>query len=69
MMLDDDLKQGHVATGTLGRVGLRRISRMWWNPASGHFVADTGGCFMWSDSTQGPWRIVSGTVAKGGRIR
>lgn len=62
MQLAEDLMRGAIAKGNLGRVGLRRLTRMWWNRASGHFVADAGACFMWSESVDGPWRVVPGST-------
>ena len=63
--LADDLRMGAIATGDLGGFGLRRFCRMWFNPASGHFVADAKSCFMWSESVDGPWHVVPNSVPAG----
>jgi hypothetical protein len=38
------------------RIGVRRVRRVWFNFASGHYVADVGGLFMWTDEPSNPWR-------------
>lgn len=65
MIHEDELRQGGIAEGLLGRVGLRSLVRMWFNPATGHFVADAIGCFMWSETVAGPWRIVPNSTPAG----
>lgn len=39
-------------------IGIRKVRRVWFNPASGHYVADVGSCFMWTDEPHNRWRLV-----------
>jgi len=60
---EDMLRRGAVVRGNLGTFGLRSFNRMWFNYATGQFVADAGNCFMWAESTEGPWHVVEGTTS------
>lgn len=42
-------------------IGIRPVKRLWFNYASGHYVADVGSCFMWTDEPENPWRPVPGS--------
>lgn len=53
-----DLRHGATFNVTGEYIGIRRVRRVWFNPASGHYVADVGGCFLWTDEPQKPWRVV-----------
>jgi hypothetical protein len=54
-----DLRAGAVFIVEGGRIGCRRVRRVWFNYASGHYVADVGGLFMWTDEPSNPWRCSS----------
>ena len=53
-----DLRAGYTAKVSGERIGIRKVSRVWFSPASGHYVAGATGCFMWSDSGAMPWHCV-----------
>lgn len=53
-----DLRSGATFRVSGERIGIRRVRRVWFNPASGHYVADVGGLFMWTDEPQNPWRCI-----------
>ncbi len=47
----------HFVANHYAVIGTRKVSRLWFNPASGHYVADVGSCFMWTDKPDGEWKI------------
>jgi len=53
-----DLRHGASFDVEGERIGVRRVKRVWFNPSSGHYVADVGSCFMWTDEPHKPWRVV-----------
>lgn len=54
-----DMMDGKTVYHVTGwRIGIRPVRRIWFNLVSGHFVADVGSCFMWSDGRLGPWHSV-----------
>lgn len=62
MQLNDeiarDLRAGVIFDIEGERIGIRKVRRVWFNPASGHYVADVGGIFLWTDEPRNPWRCV-----------
>lgn len=58
-----DLRHGAIFNVTGERIGIRRVRRVWFNPASGHYVADCGGIYMWTDEPKNPWRCVPARAA------
>jgi hypothetical protein len=53
-----DLRAGTIFDVKGERIGIRPVRRVWFNAASGHYVADAGGVFMWTDKPANPWRCV-----------
>lgn len=43
-------------------IGIRAVRRAWFNYGSGHYVADVGSMFVWSDGPNGPWHPVPRTT-------
>lgn len=59
-----DLRSGAIFNVQGERIGIRRVRRIWFNRASGHYVADVGGAFMWTDEPPNPWRCVPSACAR-----
>lgn len=57
-----DLRNGAVFTVSGECIGIRRVRRIWFNLASGCYVADVGSCFMFTDEPDHPWRVVPNTA-------
>lgn len=53
-----DLRDGAIFAVRGEYIGVRAVRRVWFNPASGHYVADVGSCFLWTDEPHKPWRSV-----------
>lgn len=53
-----DLRAGAIFNVEGERIGIRSVRRVWFNLASGHYVADVGGLFMWTDEPSNSWRCV-----------
>lgn len=53
-----DLRAGAIFYVEGERIGVRRVRRIWFNPATSHYVADVGWLYMWTDSLSNPWQIV-----------
>jgi hypothetical protein len=58
-----DMRQGHIFHVAGERIGIRRVKSVWFNPASGHYVADCGSCYMWAGEPDAPWQVVPRTTA------
>lgn len=61
-LLAAEMRYGSVYHCSGEHIGLRPVSRVWFCFASGHYVADVGSGFMWSDGPNGPWHAVPGTA-------
>jgi hypothetical protein len=53
-----DLRSGAIFDVAGERIGILKVRRVWFNPASGHYVADCGCRKMWTDEPKNPWRCV-----------
>ena len=53
-----DLRHGTIFDVTGERIGVRKVRRVWFNPSTGHYVADVGGVFLWTDEPSKPWRAI-----------
>jgi hypothetical protein len=53
-----DLRDGAIFHVKGERIGIRKVRRVWFVPASGHYVADVGSCLMWTNEPYNPWRCV-----------
>lgn len=51
-----DLRSGAIFEVSGERHGLRKIKRLWFDFASGHYIADCGGAYLWTDELHKPWR-------------
>lgn len=52
-----DLRAGASFNVEGAHIGIRKVRRIWFNRVSGHYVADVGGLFMWTDEPSKAWRI------------
>jgi hypothetical protein len=57
-----DLRAGAIFHLSGERIGIRKVKRVWFNPATGHYVVDAG-VFMWTDEPSKPWRCVPAFLA------